>query len=498
MAVHPRMVGSLLFGCYLLTGCASQVNQPSLQDELLHEAWKQTQEEQGETLNPQILIDLFREVEQDWEPIWWNEPMELRLASQPPYRLLQVILTGSSYYMDPSVMPERVIDTVNVATSATASDTTDVLLERPIILPTSLATKGAAVEYICEQTNIWCMPTEHNFRIERTRSIPYRLTAQPGSWTGQMAVTSLAESTGSSSISFALTPYAELSELLNQLIDSEDEDTSFYIREETNEIFITARPQMHYKLREVIDNFNERYSELVEVRIAVFEVKLDRERGFSITPTGSTLLADDDLAGDLRAQITDTIVNQNLDLSYINVQPENSFGWALRLLRSVAEAEVVFKEVLETRNNLIVTSENVREQSFLKELTETRETEPNTGLSTRRIEANFEDLTTGWSVSIQPTLAADELITLRVALQRNDLVSLIPYSFGESTGNNFITDKLARSLSVTLRNGESRLVSTLSSFDTNRSSGFTRRAQDSEQIEFAILLTATLTTPHQS
>ena len=485
----------------VLSGCTVTPHpEATLQEQLLGQVREHQIDDLELRLNPSAEpLTLFAAVEPDWTPRWWDEPLALNLAAAPPLKLLRAILQPYPHFMAPDLDDKEKSSTVGspAATEATNGDGAATML-----LPSGLSTIGEAVEFVCERADWWCLATPDGFRVQPVRSIAYRLNAQPGPWTGGMAVQGLDQSTGQSSISFSTSPYDEIAKLLDEIIGDDEDGATYLLSPETNEVVITGSPSAHARLRPHLEHYNARHAEVVEVRVAVFEVETDRQRGFSLTPAGSKILTSlfdgDEADNTLTAAISDTIINQNLDLTFTSENPSLAYGLALRLLRSVSDAQVVFKEVLETRNNLITTSENARQQSFLKSLAEKTDTQNTTGQITRQLEVQFEEITTGWSISVQPTIARDGLITLRVAVQRNDLVGVVPYAFGEATGNNFIVDRLSRALSVTLRDGESRLVSTLSSLTASEASAYTSASDNATQVEFAILLTATTTTPETS
>ena len=62
-----------------------------------------------------------------------------------------------------------------------------------------------------------------------------------------------------------------------------------------------------------------------------------------------------------------------------------------------------------------------------------------TALGRERTEVQREQLRTGWSISVHPTIGRDE-VTVRLSLARRSLVEERPFQFGESVGTNFVTD----------------------------------------------------------
>ena len=66
---------------------------------------------------------------------------------------------------------------------------------------------------------------------------------------------------------------------------------------------------------------------------------------------------------------------------------------------------------------------------------------------------------------LQPTVV-DDRITLRMGMSRSSEVGEEPYNFSGIQGTNFVTEDFNRVLSVSLTDGESRLLSSFSQNET--------------------------------
>ena len=84
-------------------------------------------------------------------------------------------------------------------------------------------------------------------------------------------------------------------------------------------------------------------------------------------------------------------------------------------------------------------------------------------------EISFDELRLGWAVALQPTIIDDQ-VTVRVALSRRSLIEERPYRFGDGAieGMNFVTDDLNRLMSVTLRSGETKLLTSWANATSRR------------------------------
>ena len=141
---------------------------------------------------------------------------------------------------------------------------------------------------------------------------------------------------------------------------------------------------------------------VIRMQISVFELKRTAEKGYSLTPSGSSLMRKPSKQTVLQTLVSNVLATQNLSVSWTSQTSGDAFGLAYALLRSISEAKTVMDEKIETRNNLIVTTENTRTRSILKSVK--RETERDTsGYSNAGVAVEFEELVTGWSIAVQPT-----------------------------------------------------------------------------------------------
>ena len=80
---------------------------------------------------------------------------------------------------------------------------------------------------------------------------------------------------------------------------------------------------------------------------------------------------------------------------------------------------------------------------------------------TKTPEIEFSELRTGLAIHLQPTVR-DNLITLRMALSRSTLIDRVPFNYTGIEGETFVTDDFNRVLSVSLKDGEPKLLMSFS------------------------------------
>ena len=475
---------------FLLTGCVltESFDPPVMPDEVRAADPDAVAAEAEEELAIEPPTEELPEVVPIWTPAWWDEPLDVAFAPMSLVDLLPLLAKGHLV-----VFANDVIDEWAVPVDA-APDS-----QPPTVraLPAQAFTRGQAIEHLCIVYDLWCDYTGGPLKIAGRIVRTYDLSAQPGQSQGSMGVEGLSQSTGQSSATMTNDPYASTLEPLVQLVlESRAENQAgggFVLSAETNTLTVDARISVHNEIESLVKRFNRRFALGVRVHISIFEIERNKESGFRLRPEYSPQ-PDAETRNTIAGVINESIENSRIDVTYRTMDLASSFVVALNALASISHTDVVFSETLETRNNVIITSQNTRNESYVRSLTRNRQVIGQNLEDSWELE--FEDLETGWSVSALPTVGIDNVINIRVAISRNDLVGRQAHTVGAGASyNTFTTDQTSRQMAVTLRDGQSRLVSALATEQTENGAGVLSKDSRKTATEFAILVSASVVDP---
>ena len=425
-------------------------------------------------------------LEPDWTPAWWDEPVSAAFSATMLPDLLPLIVGGNPVRVGPGVLAEWMRD----EGPAAARDHRAAPRHVPIAsLPSAVATRGAAVAHLCSFYDYACDSHSGVLYVSLMATRPYQLASQPA-----VQVAGGAEGAGGGGAvedAYATTIMPVVVSLLNRSVVGAAAETAV-IAPGANTLVLTARPSTHAAVEPVIDLFNRRMAMVVNVQVAVFSIARDDNRGLTLKPEYSAERDGGDATVD--AIIREAIESQTIDMTYAATDAARSFAVALNALFAVSDARVVFHTTLETRNNVPVSTRTTRTQSQVESITRVRQT--TTAESETSIEVAFKDITTGWTITAHPTVAPNGAIAIRLSLVRDDLVAVVPYDFGDAArGNTFIVDKSQRDLALTLRDGQSRLVSAMATETTDVDSGLVSRSRRRAGTEFVVHVTASVREP---
>ena len=156
-------------------------------------------------------------------------------------------------------------------------------------------------------------------------------------------------------------------------------------------------------------------------------------------------------------------------------------------LNREGDATINFNDAIEVRNNQIAASSSTRTYQYISSITRQQDT-----LGRERTEVQRDQLRTGWSISVHPTIGEDA-VTVRLSLARRALVEERPFQFGESVGTNFVTDDQVRAMTVSMANGESRIITALQASDERKNRSklaglVTRKGRTAAKTESVLLM----------
>ena len=246
-----------------------------------------------------------------------------------------------------------------------------------------------------------------------------------------------------------------------------DPRTGVVVLPSANAVLVTARPHMMRVVERELERFNASASKTVRLQVAVYEVSSrdasergvdllamrDAAVGFGLRVSGGTKIGSGAVA----------------EVDFLEGNRAHGSRAVLRWLESAGSARVSLNEVLEVRNNQVASVDATETRQFVAKVSQGPRT-VGAGIEVGPPEVVFDELKLGWAVALQPTIIGDQ-VTVRVALSRRSLIEERPYRFGGGAieGMNFVTDDLNRLMSVTLRSGETKLLTSWANATSRRS-----------------------------
>ena len=319
-----------------------------------------------------------------------------------------------------------------------------------------------ALDRICAVADLhWEITDKQTVAISPTVTKAYRLLAQPGQSASSLAVNALSgdqqsEEGEGTSMTYSSNPYEEeIKPLIQQLIQGDQDNelpSRMVLLPAANTLVVTARPSTHRKIDTLLDEYNERIASVVRIYIAMYEVSTS-----SKTSVGSKLEA---LNGSAQLGFSARSIDSSGAFRITVDRPSSPWFGTTQLLDFLDQhgrARIALQDQIEVRNNHVASTSETRTFQYLSTLTREQDQ-----LGRERVSVDHDELRTGWSLGIQPTIGLDA-ITLRLSLARRALVEERPYEFGSTAGTTFVTDDFTRTMSITLPAGETRLITSLSS-----------------------------------
>ncbi len=351
------------------------------------------------------------------------------------------------------------------------------------------ATVQDHVTSICVQADWACDTVGGVLVVSDMETKTLQVAVQPGSSSASLKLRALAtgEEEGSggngedkAGVEVELTPFVEevaaLVETVLGIGGEEDEDeaeplvdprTGVVVLPSANAVLVTARPHMMRAVARELDRFNAAASKTVRLHVAVYEVSSRdaSERGVDLLA-----LRDAAVGFGLRISGGTTIGGGAVaEVDFLEGNRTHGSRAVLRWLESAGSARVSLNEVLEVRNNQVASVDATMTRQFVAKVSQGPRA-LGAGFEIGPPEVLFDELRLGWAVALQPTITGDQ-VTVRVALSRRSLIEERPYRFGSGAieGMNFVTDDLNRLMSVTLRSGETKLLTSWADATSRRS-----------------------------
>ncbi len=244
-----------------------------------------------------------------------------------------------------------------------------------------------------------------------------------------------------------------------------DPRTSFSILPSANSVVVTARPQQMRLVETALDAYNTAASRSVVLRIAIFEVEINggNNRSLDLNAIRDAAIS----VGVDVLPLPPADVNSSLSFLFNEGNRYDGSQAILNWLRTQGETQIAFNEVVEVRNNAVGSVDATQTRQYVSQIVDASEAVG--GSTFNRSSVDFEELRTGWAVHVQPTINSN-LVTVRLGISRSTFVDEEPYSFddGRIQGTNFVTDDYNRVMAVSLQDGQTKMITSLSNAEDRR------------------------------
>ena len=341
----------------------------------------------------------------------------------------------------------------------------------------------------------------------------FALATQPGSTESTLGLRNLsdagaAQTDNTAEISFD--PYqAEIRQAVEGVLglggDAEglaiDPRTRVTIAPSANLLIVTARPHAMRKVERVMDRYNGSSAAIVRIALSILEVEFSdrKERDLLLQLLRSSsdlpLSVIMGLPGGLPAYAGGTTSNFGILGPSDAPGRYTGSGAVIEWLDEFGEASVQYDDTVEVQNNRVASVDVTRTRQYVSRISFEVVGEGASVIATPEVE--FEQLRTGLVMHLQPTLV-DDRITVRMGMSRSSEVGEHPYNFSGIQGTNFVTEDFNRVISVSLSDGEPKLLSSFSQNETRNAKrsripflGPLGRDRSDRRRETLLLITAT-------
>ncbi len=442
-----------------------------------------------EALAHQDKTDHLEEVQIPLAESWLEQPLSARYRALPANRALRLVVQGH---------PIR----FNFEEPGAPS----------VVFPPSATTIREHLDSIAAQAD-WSYSLEHG--VVQVRDIETRqfiLHAQPGSTDSEINLRGLKDTGGAekdNSMKLTLDPYTDeiLAAVSNILGDgeSEQQDGRVAISPSANMLIVTAKPNTMRQVEKLIDSYNQSVSQIVRLEMSLIEVTFtnseNRDLLLNLIRRSNDLPLGLVIGGSGGGGGTVGIGDGGFPLDDLS-RAEGQYRYdgssaVFEWLETFGDTSVNYDDTIEVINNHVASMDVTRTEQYVSSITLEAVGEGDAVVP----EVEFSELRTGTVVNVQPTIVGDR-ITLRMGLSRSVPIEQKNFNFGGIQGTSFTTSDFNRLLSVSLTDGEPKLLASLSSANSrDRNSGIpilsalgigTGKQQEASRRETVMLITATI------
>ncbi len=340
----------------------------------------------------------------------------------------------------------------------------------------------------------------------------FALATQPGSTDSSLGLRNLANADSAptdNTAEISFDPYqAEIQQAVEGVLgldgDAEglaiDPRTRVTIAPSANLLVVTAQPHAMRKVERVMDRYNGSSAAIVRIALSILEVEFSdrKERDLLLQ-----LLRDsNDLPLSVIMGLPAGLSGYTGSASNVGVLGPSDApgrytgsGAVIEWLDEFGEASVQYDDTVEVQNNRVASVDVTRTRQYVSRISFEVVGEGANAIATPEVE--FEQLRTGLVMHLQPTLV-DDRITVRMGMSRSSEVGEHPYNFSGIQGTNFVTEDFNRVISVSLTDGEPKLLSSFSQNETRNAKrsripflGPLGRDRSDRRRETLLLITAT-------
>lgn len=235
-----------------------------------------------------------------------------------------------------------------------------------------------------------------------------------------------------------------------------------------NMVMVTAKPSMMRKVERELSNYEHQANRKAWIQFTFYDIDVSNSEDRNIE---ANIIRDAAISvgGVLPGIVPDGGGTFSLSFN------EKGSPWAgselmMQWLETMGTTTIAYEDTVEILNNRIGSVDNVRSERIVSRVAQESQVSGSTETQTPTVD--FEFLETGIAVHMQPTIINDQ-INVRIAISRAALVDEENYNFGDGavTGTNPVTEGFNRKVNVSLKNGESKLLTRLTTDSNNDQRG---------------------------
>ena len=236
-----------------------------------------------------------------------------------------------------------------------------------------------------------------------------------------------------------------------------DPRTSVAILPSSNSLIVTARPDKMRTVERVVEQINRASSTLIRVDLTLYDVDVSDTDTKSLNLDFDSVTSANDLFG---LSIVPTVDTINSSVASFEISGGRSSGTSAfyNWLKSKGDTSILLSDQVDVLNNHVGSVGDTQTREFVSNISDGSTTTD--VLNTSTVPTIEKDIVrTGIELHIQPTAIHDKVL-VSLSLSRSALIDEENFSFsdGAIAGTNLTTDDYNRTVSIELRDGVTRLI----------------------------------------